>query len=300
MLATTGSGKSYGAGDFLEEYHKENFPYVMLDVAGAHWGVAEKYRVFLLGGTKGQDIEPDEGMELAVKIVKESLNQVIIDMSLWNDDEIQTFTAQFLKELRAQHKVHRMPRHVFIEEAEVVCPQVNFDKSKDSLKECNAIMKRGRSVGLGVTLISQRPQDVNKRALSQCLASFILHLELAKDLDVIREMLKNESKEKRQDLIKYVEKAQKGDCLLYSPQWLGEPQKFRFRLKETFHAGYTPEIGQEIKEPEKLLLSTVHMGEATAQAVTTEPSVEKEKISDKKILSLAIIFGTILFALTQI
>ncbi len=51
ILGVTGSGKSYGAGAIIEEFLKEKIPFVLLDVMGAHYGLAERFNIVIYGGT---------------------------------------------------------------------------------------------------------------------------------------------------------------------------------------------------------------------------------------------------------
>jgi len=249
MFGVTGTGKSNGLGVILEEYCKNNLPFVVVDVLGAHYGLAEKYEVIIYGGKKGTVLDKEVKGNYYAHIVYNAKSSVIFDLSEWNDFEMQLWMAEFLDELFKLHGMNRVPRHIFVEEAEVFFPQNGYDESKKSLLAGNKVMKRGRALGLGMTLISQRPQDVNKKTLSQAQAHFLLHLEGVPEMKVVNEMLRSESADNRKLLVNKVTKAQKGECLLYSPQWMGKNNLFKFRLRETFHAGYTPEVGKEVIEP---------------------------------------------------
>lgn len=246
ILAVTGSGKSYGVGSILEEFCKQNMPFVMFDVMGAHWGLAEKYPVAIFGGRKGSQLDKADGVPLA-KYVFDTDERVIFDLSEWNDFEMQKFVAEFLHEIFRLHGEERKPRHIFVEEAEVFFPQQNYESSRESLLAGNKVMKRGRSFGLGMTLITQRPQDVNKKTLSQSQCTFILHMEGLQEMEVINKMLRNDPN-KREHLDEVL-KFQKGECLLYSPSWLGEVKRFKFRKRETYHAGDTPSLDGNEVEP---------------------------------------------------
>jgi len=248
ILGVTGSGKSYGAGAIIEEFLKEHIPFVLLDVMGAHYGIAEKYHILVYGGSKGHPLDKELGEEFAEQIFLHDTS-IIFDVSHWNDFETQIFVAKFLQKLFSLHSEKKTPRHIFIEEAEVVFPQQGFDSSKLSLQAGNKIMKRGRSFGLGMTLITQRPQDVNKKTLSQSQCTMILHMEGLQEMEVVNKMLRNVDNNKRQELIKSILEFKQGDCLLYSPSWLGKIEQFKFRKRETYHAGDTPELNKSMIEP---------------------------------------------------
>ena len=142
---------------------------------GAHWGLSEKYPTLIFGGRKGESLDKNRGVDLA-RYAFQTDDRVIFDLSEWNDFEMQEFVADFLHEIFRLHGEQRKPRHIFVEEAEVFFPQQNYDSSKKSLLAGNKVMKRGRSFGIGMTLITQRPQDVNKKTLSQSQCTFIMHM----------------------------------------------------------------------------------------------------------------------------
>lgn len=259
ILGITGSGKSYAAGNFIEEFLEYNIPFVLFDVMGIHYGLASKHRINLVGGDKGNTLLYTEGKAWAEHTAKTNTS-IVFDLSHFNDDEIQIFVAAYLTELFNQHKSTRAVRHIFMEEAEVVFPQVHHDESRESLAAGNRIMKRGRGLGLGMTLISQRPQDINKKVLSQTQCAFILHLEGIQELAVLDKMVKSHPDRKK--IIERVLHFKQGECLLYSPSWLGRVEYFKFRERRTFHAGYTPELGKTVIEPPLNITKPVLVQEA--------------------------------------
>jgi len=290
ILGVTGSGKSYGAGSIIEEFLKEKIPFVLLDVMGAHYGLAEKFDIIIYGGSKGHDLDPSSGEEYAEAIFAES-RSVIFDVSHWNDFQTQEFMAVFLQKLFRLHSEKKTPRHIFVEEAEVVFPQTGFDSSKQSLQAGNKIMKRGRSFGLGMTLITQRPQDVNKKTLSQSQCTFILHMEGLQEMEVVNKMLRNLDNDRRQTLLKRILEFKQGECMLYSPAWLNKIEEFKFRKRETYHAGDTPELNKEVVEPtlksqQPLIVGTPNS--TTSDEQTLKPSIF---INKNVIMSITIIFA---------
>ena len=239
IMGVTGTGKSVGGGDIMEEMAKKDIPFICLDVLGVHRGIGETFdNVELVRVHEYADW--DECLVHLTKLINDPTQSIMIDLLEWNDDQMQETMAVFLNNLFEVHRGFRTPRHVFIEEAEVFAPQTGYENSKVSLTALNRIMKRGRSVGLGCTLISQRPQDVNKKTLSQSQCTFLLHLEGVLELKVVNEMLK--SSKDRKALVEKVEKFKQGECLIYSPQWLGKHVVFKFRDKETKHYGETPTL----------------------------------------------------------
>jgi len=274
ILGVTGSGKSYGAGRLIEKMLEQKIPLVLLDVMGAHYGLAQKFDILVVGGSKGLPFAPSEG-ELYAQAIFDSNDSIIFDVSHWNDFETQQFIATFLQKLFLLHSHKKTPRHIFIEEAEVVFPQTGFDNSKESLKAGNKIMKRGRSFGLGMTLITQRPQDVNKKTLSQSQCTFILHMEGIQELEVINKMLRNEPN--KAQLLDDILAFQTGECLLYSPAWLKKIKKFKFSKRDTYHAGDTPELGKVVEDITLLPMTPLIAIPQPEKAESTKPPIFLEK-----------------------
>ena len=217
----------------------------MIDVLGAHLGIPEKYtNVELVGGVRGRSLSPSEqGALMLARACMGTTKSFIIDTSMWEDDEAQIFVGFFLDELFRLHGRARTPRHIFVEEAEVYFPQTHFDNSRVSLHAGNKIMKRGRAYGLGMTLITQRPQDVNKKTLSQSQCTFIMHVEGIQEVEVVKKLLRSETKEVRDDLVSRITRFQQGECMVYSPSWLKQIKIFKFRERRSKHYGDTPKLG---------------------------------------------------------
>jgi hypothetical protein len=62
---------------------------------------------------------------------------------------------------------HRTALHVFIDEADAFVPQRLVPGTERCFGAVDTLVRRGRSSGLAPTLISQRPQVINKDVLSQ-------------------------------------------------------------------------------------------------------------------------------------
>lgn len=96
------------------------------------------------------------------------------------------FTVQQWTEREKQH-----PISLLCDEAHLYIPErTNQDSvSELSLKSFERIAKEGRKYGVSLTVISQRPSEVNRTVLSQCNNFISLRLTNAEDQAVIKRLL---------------------------------------------------------------------------------------------------------------
>ena len=96
------------------------------------------------------------------------------------------FTLQQWKLRKDQH-----PITLICEEAHLYIPNRVFLDSSDavSVSIFERIAKEGRKYGVGLTIVSQRPSEVNKTVLSQCNNVVSMRLTNADDQNVIRKLL---------------------------------------------------------------------------------------------------------------
>ena len=96
------------------------------------------------------------------------------------------FTLQQWKLSKDQH-----PITLICEEAHLYIPNRVFSDSSDavSVSIFERIAKEGRKYGVGLTIVSQRPSEVNKTVLSQCNNVVSMRLTNADDQNVIRKLL---------------------------------------------------------------------------------------------------------------
>lgn len=87
-------------------------------------------------------------------------------------------------------KKMRHPIALLCDEAHLYIPErQETGISRESLKSFERIAKEGRKYGVGLTVISQRPAEVNRTVLSQCNNFIAMRLTNAEDQAVIRRML---------------------------------------------------------------------------------------------------------------
>lgn len=166
ILGIAGSGKS-NSGKYLITQLVTAIPFTIVDVDDEYGWLKHQHQVLVVGNTANSDMNvlPSQADRLAKFAVENGLS-VLLDMSNRKQAEIEAFIhgyANGLWECRFQ----RQPHILLLEEAQDILPQ-GCDIEEDTLTgKLIQIAKRGRKFNLSLWLISQRPQDVDKRALTQ-------------------------------------------------------------------------------------------------------------------------------------
>jgi hypothetical protein len=144
-----------------------------VDPLGIAWGIRASadgeragYPVLILGGRHG-DLPLDPASDAIVsQFVLESRQPFILDLSLFEDeDEQRQFVAEFIRGFRLHEEVLC---HLIVDEANLFAPQVpQSPMAQRSLTAMNRQTRRYRYKGMGCTLITQRPAELNKSVLGQ-------------------------------------------------------------------------------------------------------------------------------------
>ena len=235
-----GSGKSNTSAVLCEELLKHRVPLAIADIDGEYWGLKEKFEILVVG--KGDNIDIEVDPEDADKIAEISLEKdipVILDLSNFLSEEQQMFLYNYLDRLWELAGKLRKPYFIVLEEAHEFIPQ----GVKTDLKELIArIALRGRKRGLGAIIISQRSAKVDKDVLTQAGILFLHRVVHEADLRVYNELLPWKKKEV-QEIVPFLGV---GECIFVNGEVV---KKIYVRLRETFHAGYTPSL-KPIETPE--------------------------------------------------
>ena len=179
-------------------------------------------------------------------LVVDRRTSVVIDVSQLRKNERKQFAADFAEQLfqRKKQESAPTPLHLFVEESQVFAPQ-HVGKSEGLQRMLGAfedIVRLGRNFGIGASLITQRPQAVNKEVLnlSECL--FVFQTSGAHE----REALKKWTQENDSDRERFIGDLPglgEGHCFMWSPSWLRTFQKIRFSKRVTYDASATPKLG---------------------------------------------------------
>ena len=262
LLAKRGGGKTYGAQKLAEEMLDAGAQIVAIDPVGKWWslrlgadGKSPGFDIPVFGGHNGDlPLEPGAGSLIADLVVDRGVSAVL-DVSLMRKGERKHFVTDFAEQLLLRKKRERAPAplHLYLEESQVFVPQRTQRGEERMLGAFEDVIKLGRNFAIGATLISQRPQSVNKDVLSQTECLIVLQIIEAQARDALRRWM-DEVGADRSDAIGELPGLEVGQAYLWSPGWLREFRKVRIGRKRTFDASATPKVGARRKAaaPRKL------------------------------------------------
>ena len=281
VFATKGLGKSHLAQVMAEEMLAHGQVIVAIDPTDAWWGLrssadgrSDGYPVVVLGGDHGDlPLEPGGAVQLAEAVVAERFSCVICTDGMSDLAETK-FVREFLDTI---YRRNRKPIHIFVDEADVFAPQKPFDvEDARCIRAMSHIVRRGRKKGIGSTLITQRPAELNASVRTMVDMLFVLGMSHNLDIDAVERWLRLRKKKHganaafalQEEMIESLDSLQRGDAWVWAPR-LKIHKRFRARAKRTFDSGATPKPGQKkIKAPKKLAaVDLERLGQAMAAAV---------------------------------
>lgn len=174
FLARKGAGKTYAASKMAEGMLAAGAQIIALDPVGNWYGLRlsasgkpSNLPIYIFGGANADvPLDPASARDLAKVLASEPIS-AILDVSEMRKAERQRFAAQFAEEFYHLKKTRRTPVHLFLEEAQLFVPQNVAGDSAAMVGAFEDIVRLGRNYGIGTSMISQRPQAVNKQVLSQ-------------------------------------------------------------------------------------------------------------------------------------
>lgn len=297
ILGIRGSGKTNTAVVMFEEMVKLGDQCVVLDPTDAWYGVRSSadgkspgLQVYVFGGEHGDlPLEGNHGSQMADFVIDTGASVVFSLRHLSMADQ-RRFAADFgerLRYLKAKPE-NRNPLQIFLDEAEEFVPQ-NIRESDPNTARMfgayNRMVRRDRNLGLGITLISQRPQSVNKEPLSQ-IETLICHRLLHKlDRKSVKEswVEGHDTAGIGEKFLDSLASLERGDVWVWSPFWLDIFKKIHIRHRETFDSSATPKTGErqkvvKVRATVDLDVLRQKLSETIDKAKANDPSYLKRRI----------------------
>ena len=296
ILGIRGSGKTVSAKTICERMLAGGYEVAVIDPLDVWWGLrssavgkSEGYKILILGGDHADaPLEASSGKVIA-DFLTESKQPVILSLRHLSKGDQRRFTADFGERLyrRRGEAKYRTPMHLFIDEADAFAPQRLYKDATRCFGAIDDLVRRGRAFGIGVTLISQRPQALNKDVLSQVEALLIMRILSPHDLKAIEAWVERHDAEGVADkVMRTLHTLKIGQGWLWSPgaDWPTTLELLTVDMCETFDSSATPKLRARAAVPTKVapidLASLSKEIQATVErAKDNDPAALKRRIA---------------------
>lgn len=247
ILGKTGSGKTYAAKGVVERILSDGGRVCIIDPTGAWHGLRSSatgksagFPVVIFGGSHADLPLGGAHGEAIAEIIGTASTPAIIDTSLMRVGERTRFFADFADALVRKNKG---PLHLIIDEAHLFAPQgkVNDPQSGAMLHAANNLVSLGRSRGLRIILITQRPAKLHKDSLTQVETLVALRLIAPQDRKAVEEWIKDNADEaKGREIITSLATLKTGQGWVWAPE-LGVLERVTFPKIKTFDSSSAPQ-----------------------------------------------------------
>lgn len=244
FLGRTGSGKTYGAKRMVEQMLRAGAQVVILDPVGVWPGLRlgpKALDVAVLGGLFGDiPLESTSGA-LVADLAVDTGSSLVLDVSQMRDAERTRFAQAFGERFFQRKKAAPSAVHLVLEECQEFVPQNPQPGEQRMLHEFQHLAKLGRNFGIGLSLITQRPQEVSKKALNQSECIFAFQLTGPHERKALEYWLSD--KGLGEPLSDILPKLKVGAPHVWSPQWLQISKVVHILPIDTQDTSQTPKVG---------------------------------------------------------
>jgi hypothetical protein len=246
FLGRRGQGKSYAAQKLAELMHEAGSQFVALDPVGIWWGLrlaadgkGTGIPLPVFGGLHGDvPLEPSAG-KLIADVVSDRGISAVLDVSHFESDADKArFATDFGARFYFRRKQAPAAVHLFLEECQEFVPQNPQREETRTLHVYQRIAKLGRNYGIGVSLISQRPQEVHKKVLNLTELLFAFQLTGPHERKAVAGWIQEKGID--EDIDAELPKLKIGEPHAWSPAWLNISRVVHIGQKWTFDASSTP------------------------------------------------------------
>jgi hypothetical protein len=257
ILAKRGAGKTNTATVLVEELHAAGVQVVILDPVGAWWGIrsskdgkSEGLPFARLGGVHGDVPLEQAAGALIADVAVDSGESLLIDLSDFpSKAAMARFVVDFGERLFRRKNRDKSLLHLVLEEADTFAPQSGKGDDARMRGAIEQIVRRGRSRGLGLTMITQRSAVLNKDVLSQADVLIAMRTTSPHDTAAIKLWVSAHGDDEH-GVIASLPGLQDGEGWVWNPE-RGLLERVQFRLRTTFDSSETPKAGHTRAEPKK-------------------------------------------------
>ncbi len=257
VFGISGSGKSNTATVCIEALIGNGEQIVLIDPKGEGYGLKSSANgksagldVIVFGEPHGdiETLDESHGDKLADFVV-ESGRSIVLSLQGFDTDESERrFVTRFFKRLYRRKAKQAKPTRtlVVLEEAHLFVPESSGRGHKGDTSQMvgaiQRIARQGRSAGLGLMIVDQRPQDVSKRIISQVELLICHQLVHKLDRAALNDWVRAYDRDGNGDVfLDSLAGLQPGEAWAWSPGWLQTFERVMVQRRSTYDSGATPD-----------------------------------------------------------
>jgi len=291
VLGKTGSGKTFAIKGIAEDWLAAKKRVGIVDPTGAWWGLRSSqdgkgagFPILVLGGDHGDLPLPALGGAAVARLLTEQGVNLIADTLHLTVGERTRWFIDFANTL---YRTNKAPLHLILDEAHNFAPQgkVPDPDTGKMLHAANTLASGGRSRGIRVAMITQRPQKLHKDTLT-CADTLIAMRVLAPhDRLAVEDWIKGcGDMATGKEVLNSLASLQRGEGWVWYPE--GKfLQRMKFPAIKTFDSSATPTDGGIVKAPKgvaEIDLTEINaaMADAVREAEANDPKLLRAKIRE--------------------
>ena len=290
VLGKTGAGKTFATkGAIVEPLLEAGKRVAIVDPTDAWFGLrssasgpGEGFKILVLGGDHGDlPLTPNGGAAVARLVVEQGVNLVACTKHLMVGER----TRWFIDFAGTISRLNRTPLHLVLDEAHNFAPQgkVPDPDTGRMLHIANALASEGRSKGIRLAMLTQRPQKLHKDMLTSADTLVAMRVLAPHDRKAVEEWIQGCGEPgKGKEVLNSLASLSRGEGWVWYPEG-GYLQRVRFPRIKTFDSSATPEEGKVAATPRaaEIDLSEIQaaLADAVKEAEANDPKLLRKKVS---------------------
>lgn len=291
VVGKTGSGKTYTAKGIVEQLLAALKQVCIVDPTGAWYGLRSSengkkagFPVMIFGGHHGDAALPPLSGHACAELVTTTGVSCIFDTSSMSVGERTRWAIDFFGGL---YRLIKKPLHLVIDEAHMFAPQGSMPDPQVGmmLHAVNTLASGGRSRGVRLMAITQRPAKLHKDTLTCCDTLIAMRLIAPQDRKAVEEWIMGMGDPKKgKDVLDSLAQLKRGEGWVWYPEG-GVLERTTFPKITTFDSSATPDDGEAAATPKTLAeidLSgiTAAMQQAVETAKANDPAELRKRIKE--------------------